>query len=73
MKGLRELRVRIWNGPKMSRQTEMEVFALLWGVTWCEVFELELPWAAVDEGHERAHEGAPFTVVRVHRSYDPEA
>lgn len=71
MRGLKELRVRVWNGPRMSRVTELEVFKPLAEITWPDVFELELPWDAVNEAHEVAHDGMPYTVKRVHRSYHP--
>ena len=72
MEGLRELRVRIWNGPAMSRLVERQVFEPLKKVTKPKVFELELPWAAVDKAHELAHVDAPFKVTRVKRDYLPD-
>lgn len=72
MKGLRELRVRIWNGPTMSSSVERHVFEPLQKVTSPKVFELELPWEAEDRAHERVHRDAPFKVTRVKRDYVPE-
>jgi hypothetical protein len=73
MKSLRELRVRIWNGPIMDARTEIHVFEPLRAVKGLEVFDLELPWLATDEDHEQTHTDAPFKVKRVYRDYDPDS
>lgn len=44
MKVLRELRITVWNEPKMDPDTEAEVFGPLKAVTAPDVFNLELPW-----------------------------
>ena len=71
MKGLRELRVTIWNGPRMDSETEIEVFGPMRGVKGADVFELELPWEYMGED-ETPHSDAPFRITRVKRKYDPE-
>jgi hypothetical protein len=71
MKSLQELRVRIWNGPTMDARTEITVFEPLRAVKGLDVFEIELPWLAEDEAHERVHADAPFRVKRVFRDYGP--
>ncbi|KAL2005626.1 hypothetical protein VTN00DRAFT_10119 [Thermoascus crustaceus] len=68
MPGLRELNVRIWNGPKMSAETEAEVFKPLTEIRGLEKFELELPWRYQGEGVE-GHRDAPFKIRRVRRKY----
>lgn len=74
MEGLRELRVRLWNGPKMDRETEIQVFQPLREVKRPKIFELELPWrCAWSEEEENPHLDAPFTIIRVTRDYDPTA
>jgi hypothetical protein len=74
MEGLRELRVRLWNGPRMDRGTEVQVFQPLREVKRPRIFELELPWVcAWREEDENPHLGAPFTITRVERDYRPTA
>lgn len=68
MPGLRDLTVRIWNGPKMSAETEAEVFKPLTAIKGLEKFELELPWRWQGEGDE-GHQDAPFKIRRVRRGY----
>lgn len=70
MRGLLELTVRIWNGPKMDARTEIDVFQPLTEVQGLKRFELELPWRCQGDGDE-GHEDAPFRIRRVHRKWDP--
>ncbi|KAJ9311343.1 hypothetical protein DTO271D3_8413 [Paecilomyces variotii] len=73
MTGLRELMVRIWNGPRMDAATEMDVFRPLTALKGLERFELELPWRYQGVGGEEEEEGnrdMPFKIRRVRREYD---
>lgn len=73
MTGLRELMVRIWNGPRMDAATEVEVFKPLTAMTGLKKFELELPWeyqGREGEKEEEGHRDAPFKIRRVRREYD---
>ncbi|KAL1849289.1 hypothetical protein Plec18170_007581 [Paecilomyces lecythidis] len=73
MTGLRELMVRIWNGPRMDAITERDVFKPLRAMTGLERFELELPWryqGVEGEEEEEVHRDAPFKIRRVRRDYD---
>ncbi|PGH27352.1 hypothetical protein AJ80_01064 [Polytolypa hystricis UAMH7299] len=78
MQGLRELRVKVWNGPRMNRQTEIDVFSPLRELKHLKVFEVELSWKLAREneddedendGEDDPHVDAPYKVSRVRRDY----
>lgn len=71
MPGLRELNVRIRNGPKMSAVTEAEVLRPLREIRGLERFEVELPWRYQGKGDE-GHRDAPLKTRRVRRKYAAE-